>query len=542
MVIGLSLAFCVDYGGLQDVEAATDRTVGAGASAWERNGPAAVWIAVQDRLADGLDPGVHRDRRSDSPITAEAERVEPDLWLPDRDTEHDTRSEKLPQRAAEPAHAAEITTEVATAEELLAQSALRLEGGNGNDRLVGGAGNDVLIGNDGDDWLWGGSGDDVLAGGRGADVMIGGGGNDIFVVDDAADAVIEGAREGNDTVVVLSPSLATLSLAEHADVENLVAIGTAPFSGSGNNHANVLAAFSGPAELFGVGGDDLLLTGGGNDLIDGGLGADAMAGGAGNDTYVIDDLGDRIIELLDEGTDTVRTFLNIYWLGEHLENLIFSGRGGFTGYGNAGANQIFGGDDDDVLFGEDNDGSGSASVPSELDRLDADALLEAGQDLIEAALSELLGASPELITLLPVPDLRAGQPDATLPGNAVTGGSANDNLTGRGNQDDVIDAGAGNDRIDGGGGDDTLMGGLGHDTFVFRRGFGNDTITDFSNGLDNRDAILLSRDMFADFDDLQGHVEQVGMDVVITVSASDSITLQNVELMHLSINDQFVFI
>src|SRR6185295_5416599 len=53
--------------------------------------------------------------------------------------------------------------------------------------------------------------------------------------------------------------------------------------------------------------------------------------------------------------------------------------------------------------------------------------------------------------------------------NVIIGNGAVNTLIGQG----------GNDRLDGAGGNDTLTGGSGNDTFVFKAGFGNDTITDF---------------------------------------------------------------
>jgi serralysin len=38
-------------------------------------------------------------------------------------------------------------------------------------------------------------------------------------------------------------------------------------------------------------------------------GADILAGGTGNDNYVIDDAGDVVTELANEGNDTLQTYL-----------------------------------------------------------------------------------------------------------------------------------------------------------------------------------------------------------------------------------------
>ncbi|MBS7691515.1 hypothetical protein I0E98_18095 [Pseudomonas lalucatii] len=67
-----------------------------------------------------------------------------------------------------------------------------------------------------------------------------------------------------------------------------------------------------------------------------------MIGGLGNDVYEVTDLGDSVIELAGEGTDTVWTSLLTYTLSANVENLVYSGSGNFTGIGNALANSIRG--------------------------------------------------------------------------------------------------------------------------------------------------------------------------------------------------------
>lgn len=92
----------------------------------------------------------------------------------------------------------------------------------------------------------------------------------------------------------------------------------------------------------------------------------------------------------------------------------------------------------------------------------------------------------------------------------VDGGAGNDVLMG-GAGNDVLYGGAGNDELSGGSGDDVLAGGSGNDvltggsgadTFVFTAGAGQDVVTDFQAGIDGKDVVQLSKDVFADYQTL----------------------------------------
>lgn len=65
----------------------------------------------------------------------------------------------------------------------------------------------------------------------------------------------------------------------------------------------------------------------------------------------------------------------------------------------------------------------------------------------------------------------------------LAGGGGNDTLLG-GRGADTLRGGKGQDVLKGQKGNDVLLGGAGRDTFVFNRGDGQDTITDFELGLD----------------------------------------------------------
>jgi Ca2+-binding RTX toxin-like protein len=119
----------------------------------------------------------------------------------------------------------------------------------------------------------------------------------------------------------------------------------------GTARGETLNGGQGVDHLFGLGGNDTLNAGAGDDLLDGGIGADRMTGGAGNDTYVVENLGDRVIESAGQGVDTLMTSLASYTLPAHVENLVYSGNATFRGIGNALDNRIEGGRRADTLEG-----------------------------------------------------------------------------------------------------------------------------------------------------------------------------------------------
>lgn len=80
-------------------------------------------------------------------------------------------------------------------------SADYLRGGKGSDVLVGGLENDILNGNLDNDTLDGGEGDDFLRGGKGNDLLTGGSGRDVLIGDRDGDTLIGGGDA--DTFVLL---------------------------------------------------------------------------------------------------------------------------------------------------------------------------------------------------------------------------------------------------------------------------------------------------------------------------------------------------
>ena len=306
----------------------------------------------------------------------------------------------------------------------------------------------AITGNVGNDSLYGGIGDDTLDGGTGNDTLIGGQDNDTYTVDSAGDVVTEGSNAGTDT---LRTTLATYKLG--GNLENLVAIGTGNFSGTGNNLANSITG------------------GNGNDSLDGGTGNDTLVGGQGNDTYTVDAAGDVVTEASNAGTDTVRTTLASYTLGADLENLLALGTGALAGTGNSLANTITGNKGDDSLDGGTGNDTLVGGQGNDTYTVDAagDVVTEAskaGTDTVRTTLaSYTLGANLENLLAL---------------GTAAFAGTGNSLAN-------TIIGNSGNDSIVGLDGNDTLTGGLGNDAFVFNiaPSSGNvDTITDFNVGND----------------------------------------------------------
>ncbi|MCA3592690.1 MAG: hypothetical protein IOC94_14435, partial [Methylocystis sp.] len=115
----------------------------------------------------------------------------------------------------------------------------------------------------------------------------------------------------------------------------------------------------------------------------------------------------------------------------------------------------------------------------------------------------------------------------------LTGASA---INGTGNDyANMLTGNTGNNVLNGGLGADTLAGGLGNDVFVYGSNFGFDTISDFDQAGD--DQLQFSTAVFSNWQAVWSATKQVGMDVVITKSASDSITLKNLALSSFAADD-----
>jgi Ca2+-binding RTX toxin-like protein len=412
-----------------------------------------------------------------------------------------------------------------------------LYGHDGDDLISGDTGDDKLYGGAGNDRLFGGTGNDLLDGGVGNDYMAGGAGDDIYVVDIAGDQTIELAGEGTDTV----RSFINWTLADN--VERLELQGSGNLNGTGNALNNTLVGNSGNNLLNGGAGDDTMVGGAGNDifvvasagdqtfelagegtdtvrsfinwtladnverlelqgagnlngtgnalnntlvgnsgnnLLNGGAGNDYMVGGAGNDIFVVASAGDKTIEAVDGGTDTVRSFID-WTLADNVERLELQGAGNLNGTGNALNNTLVGNSGNNLLNGEAGDDYmvGGAGNDIYVVAAAGDKTIEAangGTDTVRSYINWTLGANVERLEL-----------------------QGSNNLNGAGNTlNNTLVGNAGNNVLNGGAGNDTLIGGAGADRFAFTTALSwannIDTISDFGVA---EDKILLDNAIFA---------------------------------------------
>ncbi len=207
---------------------------------------------------------------------------------------------------------------------------ISLTTGSGADTITGGAIGDVIISGGGNDTIDAGA----RAAGGAIDFVDGGTGSDTLVVDASAET----------QAVLLGLSGVPASFYVRSDSGNVwvdtIGMESVVFTGGAGNDT-----------ATGGNSADTLRGGLGNDFLDGGIGADMMIGDGGDDTYIVGNPGDIVTEAAGAGSDTVRTTLTAYALGDNLENLTFIGAGNFTGRGNGLANTMIGGAGNDTLTG-----------------------------------------------------------------------------------------------------------------------------------------------------------------------------------------------
>ena len=414
-----------------------------------------------------------------------------------------------------------------------------ISGGADNDTIYGGGGSGQLQGDDGDDYIegrtgvetiLGGTGNDTLIGGLGNDIFMGGTGNDSLAGGDGSDTYYYNIGDGIDVIDDLSTEseIDTIVFGEGIAVDDLTltfgtdrliinvgsggtdrlellnfdpndwlgprAIGSFVFSDStsityeeliatkqkisGTNAAETINADDQPNNIVAYDGNDTLYGLGSGDILDGGTGADSMIGGTGNDKYIVDNSGDTVVELADEGNDTVESSIS-YTLGDNVENLALAGSDPINGTGNAldnaltgnsGANVLTGGAGYDTLNGGSGADTMLGGTDDDLYIVDnagdvVTELTDEGYDEVQSSVSYTLTDNVESLTLT---GNNAVNGTGNTLDNYIIGNSASNILTGL----------EGNDYLDGASGSDTLSGGSGDDTYYWEEGYGNDTVVE----------------------------------------------------------------
>ncbi len=355
-----------------------------------------------------------------------------------------------------------------------------LDGGPGDDLLDGGAGEDFLVGNEGDDALIGGTGSDQLYGGSGDDTLTGGDGDDHLYGEEGRNTIDGG--DGDD-VAYFSTSLywsrvyrkpdGTVIVENRDNPDNFHTITNVETLSLDGDIVNVIDL------PMGTSGNDVL-TGSSDraDLLDGGGGDDIMSGGDFDDVYIVDSVGDIVIENADEGNDTVRTSLASYTLGDHVEGLVFTGSGSFVGTGNQLDNDIIGGAGNDTLSGDDGDdrfavigGSDIVDGGDGYDKLLLSGTVEDYTYSVDgfgvATITD--GTNSVQLTNVEVVEFRGGGifSLSDLLSIFISGTAGNDAMIDGDGSENIIRALGGDDNLRGGGGYDFLDGGDGLDTAYF---------------------------------------------------------------------------
>ncbi len=208
--------------------------------------------------------------------------------------------------------------------------------GTGDLNATGNNAANKLTGTSGSNTLDGGAGNDVLDGGSGVDTLIGGTGDDWYLIRNSNDVIVENAGEGD---VDYAFTYVNYTLSDN--IEQLRMYGNTNLTGTGN---------AGDNALYGNYGNNTINGMDGNDFIDGGAGGDVMRGGLGDDVIVIDSVLDNVIELADEGYDTVLTKAN-YTMADNIEKLRMQTNANLNATGNELDNVMIGNSGDNTING-----------------------------------------------------------------------------------------------------------------------------------------------------------------------------------------------
>jgi len=143
-----------------------------------------------------------------------------------------------------------------------------------------------------------------------------------------------------------------------------------------------------------------------------------------------------------------------------------------------------------------------------------------GPDTVCASVNFSLQDNIEILRLVGGADIDGHGNES---GNEIHGNKGDNKLFGH----------AGSDFIDGGAGDDILIGGAGEDQFIFWKGLGQDTLTDYVDGEDK----IVVFGFIGNFTDLEARMSQHGDDVWIDLNKHDRLIIEDVKIKQIDSGD-----
>lgn len=198
--------------------------------------------------------------------------------------------------------------------------------------------------------------------------------------------------------------------------------------------------------IVGSGLDDTLVGNDANNELDGYLGTDVLMGGLGNDIYIVDRIGDKVIEDENEGIDLVQAS-STYTLGDNLENIQLTGTSNISAVGNSLNNLLIGNAGSNVLNG----GAG----------IDTVSFINATKAVVaNLATKKATGFGTDTLTNI----------------ENLIGSNFNDTLTGS-TSANKLEGGSGNDSIDGAAGSDTVVYALARSNYTITYNSGTSVYT-----------------------------------------------------------------
>ena len=280
---------------------------------------------------------------------------------------------------------------------------------------------------------------DTLVSNTGVDMLTGGAGNDVFVINNAADVLVNVGP--GDTVI------SYVGGAMPANVANLVLGGSANLQATTNG---------GNVQLTGNAGADTLVATSGQDTLVAGTGVDTLVAGTGNDLFVVDNASDVVSLSGAHGIDTLQSSLS-WTLQNGINMLVLTGTANLTGHAVSGNNRINANAGSDTLYaGSGNDTLSAQGGPATLvggsgtdtfiisNSADVIQNISAAGNTVYSSVSYAMQAGVAVLDLF-------GGADVSATGNATA---------------DTIVGNFGNDTLTAGAGAALLEGGMGADLFI----------------------------------------------------------------------------